>query len=185
MAAPVRLAERSAAEGGAMCLSVYVASDGPLPTVPCDPDQPGIHVEDATEGYFYPDNPLRTHSGRRFFYSVCPQGSCGCGFRSYASDWDDEAGEYVEHPTPAQLAAWRALADYLTAALRHQASVEVFTFCSGDESCPPRCRREARPADFLTDRSLFDMWQVVFVSETNAEPGAAPGPARIRASGDV
>ena len=33
-----------------------------------------------------------------------------------------------------------------------------------DEPCPPQRRRRARPADFLTDRTLFDMWQLVVVS---------------------
>jgi hypothetical protein len=138
-----------------MCLTVYVVSDVPLPTIPCDKDKPGIHVEDATEGYFCPDNPLRAHSSRPFFYSVRPHDGCGCGFMTSEQSWDDEAGKWVELTTPAQLATKRALADYLGDALRHQASVEVFTFCSGDENCPPQHRRLARPADFLTDRSRF------------------------------
>lgn len=157
-----------------MCLSVYVASDVPLSTIPVDKDQPGIQVDDVTTDGFYPSNPLRAHSCRPFFYSVCPHGDCGCRFQSNASDWDDETEQYVEHPTPTQLAAWRALADFLTDALRYQASIEVFTFCSGDENCPPKHRRQARPDDFLTDRSLFEMWQLIFVSENNIELGDSP-----------
>lgn len=152
-----------------MCLTVYVASDVPLPTVACDKDQPGIQVDDATEGYFYPDNPLRAHCSRPYFYSIQPHNGCACGFMTCEQSWDDEAGAWVEVISPAQVATKRALADYLSDALRRQASVEVFTFCSGDENCPPKYRRQAKPADFLSDRTLFDMWQVVFVSENGAE----------------
>jgi len=158
-----------------MCLTVYVASNVPLPLIPCDKDRPGISVADAMGGYFDPDLPLRAHSDRPFFYMIRPHdGRCPCGLAYYHEEWDDEAGGWVEDMTPAELAPRRALADYLTDALRRQASVEVFTFCSGDEDCPPKHRRKARPADFATDHTLLDMWQVVFVSEENAEPGAAP-----------
>jgi hypothetical protein len=156
-----------------MCLAVYVASDVPLPTIPWDEARPAFHVRDATDGYFCPGNPLRAHSKRPFFYAAGSHDGCGCGFRSYGTYWDDEAGEYAVETTPDQLASWQALADYLTDALRHQASVEVFTFCSGDESCPPKSLRRARPADFLTDRTLFDMWQAVEVSEPEVERRAA------------
>jgi hypothetical protein len=106
-----------------------------------------------------------------------------CGFRRYADEWDDGVSAYVEGTTPEQVACWRTLADYLTAALRHQPTVEVLTFCSGDESHPPERRRVARPADFLTDRSLFDQWQQIVVSASEAETSAVPDPARDIGSG--
>src|SRR5262249_3224173 len=70
--------------------------------------------------------------------------------------------------TPEQQACWRALADYLSAALRYQPTVEVFTFCSGDEFAPPERQRAAAPADFLTDRTLFDLRQRIVVSDPDA-----------------
>jgi len=73
-----------------MCLTVYVASDVPLPSV-TDKDQPGIHVDDATEGYFYPASPLRAHSSLPYFYSVRPHAGCGCGFMTYEQNWDGDA----------------------------------------------------------------------------------------------
>jgi hypothetical protein len=161
-------------EGGVvMCLTVYIASDVPLPTIPCDKERPGISVEDVTGAYSGHDDGLRSHSSRPFFYSVGPHdGGCACGFTIYMNQvWDEEAGQWEALQfTPDALAARRALADYLAAALRCQASVEVFTFCSGDEDCPPEVRRRARPADFLTDRTLLEMWQMVVVSEENGEP---------------
>ena len=157
-----------------MCLTVYVASDVPLPLIPCDKDRPGISVEDA-RGSFDSEHSLRAHSGRPFFYMIRPHdGRCACSLAYYHEEWDDEVGEWVKDMTPAELAPRRALADYLAEALRRQASVEVFTFCSGDEDCPPKHRREARPADFATDHTLLNMWQKVEVSGPDPVPGTAP-----------
>jgi hypothetical protein len=159
-----------------MCLAIYVASEVPLPVIPWDEARPAFHVCDATDDYFHPTNPLRRHSDRPRFYALRSHDGCGCGFQWYGFEWDEAADAEVELTTPEQVACRRALADYLSAALRHQPAVEVFTFCSGDESCPPQIRRAARPADFATDSSLFDLWQVVVVSDPGAEPGAAADP---------
>lgn len=156
-----------------MCLTIYVASEVPLPVIPWDEARPAFHVSDATDDYFYPTNPLRQHSDRPHFYALNSHNGCGCGFQKYGIEWDEAANDMVEITSPEQIECRRALADYLTAALRHQPNVEVLTFCSGDESCPPTIRRAARPADFATDGSLFEMWQVVVVSNPDAEPGAA------------
>ena len=155
-----------------MCLAVYVGSDVPLPVVPWDEVRPAFHVADATDGYFHPTNPLRLHSARPYFYRLGSHDGCGCGFGSYGEEWDDAADAYVEVTTPDQRACWRAVAEYLSAALRHQPTVEAFTFCSGDEACPPKRQRKARPTDYLTDRTLFDLWQRVVVSDLDAEPDA-------------
>jgi hypothetical protein len=88
----------------------------------------------------------------------------------YHEEWDDEAGKWVEHMTPAELAPRRALADYLAVAVRRRASVVLFTFCSSDEDCPSKHWRRARPADFATDHTLLDMWQAVEVFGPDAEP---------------
>lgn len=155
-----------------MCLTVYVGSDVPLPVIPWDDARPAFHVADATDGYFSPGNPLRLHSARPYFYRLGSHDGCGCGFQSYGEEWDEAADAAVEAATPEQQACRRAAADYLADALRHQATVEVFTFCSGSESRPPGRQRTARPADFLADPTLFDLWQRVVVSDP-ARPVAA------------
>jgi hypothetical protein len=139
------------------------SSDVPLSTTPMNTGQ----IIDVFEAQFEPTNPLVAHSRRPFFYWVSPHENCGCLFREIAYEEDYETGQQFERPTPAQLAAFQGLAEVLKDALRHQASVEVFTFVSGDEATPPETRRQATPDDFLTDRSLFDMWQMIIVSATN------------------
>jgi hypothetical protein len=166
-----------------MCLTVYIASDTPLPCVPWDDGRPAFHVVDATDGYFHPTNPLRVHSTRPHFYAAGSHDGCGCGFQSYGSRWDDEAGECVEDTTPEQAACRRAMADYLAAALWHQPAVEVFTFCSGDENSAPKRHRTAAPADFAADPTLFDLWQAVVVSTPATEPVAPPQASEL--AGDV
>jgi hypothetical protein len=160
-----------------MCVAVYIASTHALPPVPWDENRPAFHVIDATEEYFYPRNPLTTHFSQPFFYAAGSHAGCGCGFTPAGTTWNNELGDYeVEDPTENQASRW-ALADFLSAALRHQSAVEVLVCCSGDESFPPKRRRRARPADFIRDHTLFEMGQVVVVSEQDAEPDAAPDTA--------
>src|SRR5262249_19135495 len=146
-----------------MCVAVYIASDHPLPTVAWDEVRPAFHVAEAV---FYPDNPVRRHVSKPCIYSAGSHGGCGCAFR-FDGFYNDE-GEYVGDDSPDQEPSRRGLADFLSAALQHQAAVEVFVCCSGDESFPPRYHRRSRPADFLRDRTLFRFGELVVVSEQDA-----------------
>jgi hypothetical protein len=146
-----------------MCVAVYVASDHPLPTVAWDEARPAFHVKEAV---FYADNPVRRHVSKPFIYSAGSYGGCGCAFQ-FDGCYNDE-GEYVADDSPDQEASRRGLADFLSAALQHQAAVEVFVCCSGDESFPPEHRRRARPTDFIRDRTLFRFGELVVVSEQDA-----------------
>jgi len=150
-----------------MCLAVYIASDHALPTVARDQDQPAFHVEEVV----YPYNPVLLHVTKPFVYSAGSCGGCGCAFQ-FDGFYNDE-GEYEARDLPEQVASRRGLTDFLSAALQHQAEVEVFTCCSGSESFPPKHRRRARPADFILDRTLFRFEELVVVSEQDVEPGAA------------
>jgi hypothetical protein len=152
-----------------MCLAVYIASDHALPTVAYDPARPAFYVEDVTDCPVH--NPLRAHFRQPFLYAAGPHSGCGCGFEFDGLCNDD--GAYEARDLPEQVASRRGLADFLSAALQHQAEVEVLTCCSGDESAPPKHRRRARPADFILDRTLFRFGELVVVSEQDAEPVSA------------
>src|SRR5215471_13339596 len=118
-----------------MCLAVYIASDHALPIMACDPAWPALRVEEAV---FYPDNPVRQHVSKPFIYSAGPNdGGCGCAFLFGVSSIENDEGETVEVESPDGVALRRGLAIFLSAALQHQAEVEVFTCCSGDEPFPP------------------------------------------------
>lgn len=144
-----------------MCLALYIASDEPLPTVARDEGRRAFHVGEAIHG---PHNSVLRHVSKRLLYSAGSHGGCGCGFE-FNPLWENDEGEIVATDSPEQTAARRDLADYLSAALQLQATVEVFGCCSGDEDFPPNSRRRSRPADFIHDRTLFRYGELVVVSE--------------------
>jgi len=156
-----------------MCVAIYIASDHPLPTVPWDDAQPAFHVQDATEGYFSPGNPLRAHFAQPYLYAAGSHDGCGCGF-PFSDAYNDE-GELVEDDWPPGRESRRRLAEFLSAALRLQPAVEILVCCSGDERFPPRTRRRVRPIDFTRDRTIFDLGQLLVVSEQDAEPSHGLG----------
>lgn len=150
-----------------MCSAVYIVSDRPLPTVPRIEERQVLSVEDATDGFFYPRNPLVEHFGRKWFYHAGCHLGCGCGFAPGSWEWDEATDTEVVDPPPSRNPeSRRGLADYLSAAVRGQRVVEVYVCVSGEESDPPRHRRRARPAEFLVDFSIYETTgQVVVVSE--------------------
>jgi hypothetical protein len=155
--------------GTAMCLAVYIASDRTPPIAALDQAWPALCVEDMQ---FFPDNPVRRHLSKPFIYSAGPRdGGCGCAFLFSVINFKNDEGEYVEVESPDRIALVRGLANFLSAALQHQAAVEVFTCCSGDESFPPEHRR-ARPMDFIWDRTLFRFGELALVSEQDTAPTA-------------
>ena len=149
-----------------MCLGIYILSDHELPTVARDEGRPAFHVVKVADPH------LTWRFGDRVFYKACCHMGCGCGFAPCRWATNAETGEYeVDDPAENQ-AARRGLADFLTAALRHQAAVEVLIGYGG-ASCElkqPLDRRRARPADFTWDYTLFDgPCHVVVVSEQETE----------------
>lgn len=142
-----------------MCLSLYIASDHALPTIPWDEVQrTPFHVQEAV---FFPRNPLVRHFSKPLIYQAGSYGGCGCGF---------------EDPAESGQASRRELADYLSAALEQQSSVEVFVCWSGSEHLPPTNRRRGRPADFTKFyRTLLRYGELVVVShQVDDAPGEQP-----------
>jgi hypothetical protein len=148
-----------------MCLGVYIISDQELPAVARDESRPVFHVEKVADPH------LTWRFGPRFFYKAFCHMGCGCGFAACRWTSNEETGEYEVDDPAENHASRRGLADFLSAALRHQAAVEVLIGYGGG-SCElerPLPRRRARPADFTRDYALFDvMGQVVVVSEADA-----------------
>jgi hypothetical protein len=155
-----------------MCLSVYIASECSLPLVAEGEAGAGFRIEPAV---VYPDESFGRQFSKPFVYSASLHDGCGCGFQ-FDGFYDDQ-GDYIADDRPDQVAARRALAALLSAALQCQATVEVLTCCSGDELYPPKHRRRARPEDFIRDRTLFRFGELVIVSDQDNEPVVAPAPA--------
>ncbi|MFO0881084.1 MAG: hypothetical protein U0840_27490 [Gemmataceae bacterium] len=144
-----------------MCLSLYIASNQRLPEV-----SGAGSLLNVSEAIYGPLNPVLQHVSKSLLYSVYPQGGCGCAF-DFLPLWESEPGKLVSPDTPEITALRRALVDYLSAALRQQTTVEIYTCCSGDEDFPPTSRRTARPIDFIHDRTLFQYRELVVVSEAD------------------
>jgi hypothetical protein len=143
-----------------MCVLVYIASDCALPTGDLTEAPWGFRVRDET---YYLDQ-IRQHVSKPFVYSAVSDGQCACACAFKFDDSYNDDGEYVENDTPEQVASRRALADFLAVAVQHQAEVNVFVCWSGDESLPPRYHRRAQPTDFIQDRTLFRIGELVVVS---------------------
>ena len=151
-----------------MCLGVYILSDHELPTVA--KSRPAFQIVNVA------DAGLTWHFGHKFFYRALCHMGCGCGFEH--DRWSgvvDENGEIKLNDHPESHASRLALADYLSSALQNQTAVEVLIGYSGSPNQleRPLYRRRAQPADFTSDYTLFDMAQVVVVSEQDTEQYAA------------
>jgi hypothetical protein len=159
-----------------MCLGIYIISNHELPPVARDESRPAFHVEHVADPH------LTWYFGHKFFYrAVCHMG-CGCGFAPCRWTSNEETGEYEVDDPAENHASRRGLADFLSAALRRQAAIDLLIGYGGGacELERPLPRRRARPADFTWDYTLFDvMGQVVVVSEQDAEPAAVPASASM------
>lgn len=158
-----------------MCSAVYILSDRPLPAVPRVEERQVFSVEDITNGHFYPHNHLVKHFGRKWSYLAGCHIGCGCGFAPGSWTWEEATQtELVDLLPSKNPESRRGLADYLSVTLRDQPMIEVYICVSGEESNSPQNRRQARPADFLQDFSIYEsMGQLVVVSENESESSAA------------
>jgi hypothetical protein len=148
-----------------MCLVVYVASDYPLPTQAWDEARPRFHVTAVVE----PGHPVRRQFTKPWVYYAGSHDGCGCGFQHRADD--DDEGDPAE--TTAVRDSRRRLAEFLSVALQHQPAVEVFACWDGDEGEPPWHRGRLRPSHLVRGRGFFRERELLVVSETDAEHGAA------------
>ncbi len=141
-----------------MCMMVYIASDCPLPTSEWDKAQPRFHVIELNER----DEPVRLQFSKPCVYYVGSHEGCGCGFQygQYEGIEDD----------PAQLASAqesrRLLAEFVSNALLHQPTVELFACWDGDQGAVPEHRVCLRPLDLIQKHTFFREKELLIISET-------------------
>jgi hypothetical protein len=143
-----------------MCIVVYLASDYPLPTSAWDPARRCFHVVEVAER----DHEVRRQFSKPHVYYTGSHEGCGCGF---------QYGEYEEEEEDAaKLAAAqdsrRRLVEFLSVALQHQTTVELFACWNGDEAAPPEHRGCVGPAELLRDRTFFREKELLVISEAGA-----------------
>ena len=122
-----------------MCLVLYLASDRPRPTIPWDAERPAFHV--------LADEPAAVVAAQftkpHVYYLGSDQG-CGCGFMQHFDTQYEDAG--AEEKAVNQ----RGLHAYVSACLRDEPAVELFSCWSGDESAEAESDRTVRVADLLS-----------------------------------
>jgi hypothetical protein len=128
-----------------MCMMVYIASDYPLPLLAWDKARPRFNVEKLTER----DEAVRRHFSKPYAYYVGAHEGCGCGF---------QCGLYPD-ADPARVAdaneSRRRLSEYLSVALQHQASVELFACWDGDQGEASEHYGRIRPQDLPQGTTFF------------------------------
>jgi hypothetical protein len=129
-----------------MCMTVYLASDVPLPTIPWEQSTPAFNVADLRA----PDESVRKQFSKPHVYYVGSHEGCGCGFQH---------GQYPGFEEPDNIAAAvrsrRELTDYIRRALATQDSVELFSCWDGDQSAAPEFRDRLSIDQLATDRTYF------------------------------
>lgn len=143
-----------------MCMLVYVASDYPLPTRAWDQTDPQFHVSELTGQ----SEPVRMHFSKPCVYYAGSHEGCGCGFQ-----FGEYEGFEDEAELPAKRESRRRLAEFLSVALQHQATVEVFACWDGDQGAPADHTGWVRPEDLLRDRTFFRERELLVVAEQDAE----------------
>jgi hypothetical protein len=151
-------------EKQAMCMTVYMASDYSLPTSAWDEACPTFYVRTLTEG----DEPVRRQFSKPYVYYAGSHEGCGCGFQygQYEGCEEDAAA------LAAAQGSRRKLAEFLSLALQHQATVEVFACWDGDQGAPPEHRGHARPVDLVRGCTFFNERELLVMSESSLEPVA-------------
>ena len=147
-------------------MMVYIASDYSLPTIGWDKTHPRFHVTELTER----DQPVKRQFSKPFVYYAGSHEGCGCGF---------QYGEYEGfEEDPTELAAAkdsrRKLTEFLSVALQHQQSVELFACWDGDQGALPEHRGSARPSDLMRARTFFREREFLLLFESALEPGDLP-----------
>jgi len=103
-----------------MCLSVYIASDAPLPERKWNEDAPDLYLEPVSES----EGVCRQFRYRHVYYAVSHEG-CGCGFSKDGRD-SEELQRCQDN--------YRSLAGVVSSALHNGAGVPLFTCWEGEQT---------------------------------------------------
>lgn len=105
-----------------MCLTVYLASDQALPTIPWNDDSPGFHVLELP-----PNHIIHKQLSLGNLYYLGSHEGCGCGFIK-----DGEVGDELT----AVQENFTRLAHFITAARERGAHLQVYCCWEGDQGSP-------------------------------------------------
>jgi hypothetical protein len=120
-----------------MCWVLYLASDGPLPTMQWNPEKPGFNVQVIPRA----ETPVSRQFVRQHIYVVGSHTLCGCGF--------DRAQANLDHPDelPAAEESLRSLRAYLRDAVAIAGELELYSCWDGDQAAEPDHRWMLTPED--------------------------------------
>jgi hypothetical protein len=126
-------------------MSVYLASDVPLPTPDWDEARPGFYVIKTPESEALILGELLS---KPYLYTAGSYQGCGCGFQCDEEPIDEDCRRSRQE-----------LENYLTLALHDQPEVELYTCWGGPSSAfpsEPAQRERFTPQELIRDRPSFE-----------------------------
>jgi hypothetical protein len=150
-----------------MCMTVYLASDRPLPLIAWDESAPAFWVGELPEW----SQAVHRQFTKPYVYYIGSYHGCGCGFR-YAR-WpgvDEDPGEIA-----AGRESMHHLAEYLKAATR-DGPVELYICWAGDEEAEPEHHAMVSLTQVGDESFAFEERQLLTVvsEESTVNQGANP-----------
>lgn len=117
-----------------MCLMVYLACDGQLPTFEWNSEAPDFYVTELKEtddGY----KEVRSILTKRYLYNIGSHTGCGCGF-SYGT-YEPFNEDDIQEDTKGR-GSVNQLFQYIKRSLENHNSVELFNCLAGNEGMSPQ-----------------------------------------------
>ena len=112
-----------------MCTLVYIAADGPLPTIPWDDTNPAFHVVELTSPE---DRRVESQFRKSHIYYMGAHEKCGCGFQYGQHPLADDDPDKMERKRETMI----RLAKYVSEAVTIYGSVQIFACWCGDQELP-------------------------------------------------
>jgi hypothetical protein len=128
-----------------------------LPTSAWDGARPSFFVEELPER----DDAVRSQFSKPYVFFVGSHEGCGCGFQYGQHEGFEEDPEELAAAEESR----RRLAEFLAAALKDQAEVELFACWDGDQAARPEHHGRMSPSHLLRDRAHFREKELLVVSD--------------------
>lgn len=144
-----------------VCMTIYLASDGPLPLVEWRAEAPGFYLTDLeTEN----DQRVRVQFATPHVYYAGSHSRCSCGFnygRIAEFERDPEEMGRKHH-------SMAALSEFLAHEIGRVGEIELFACWDGNQAADPEIRRDLTPGSMLGERFFFYEKELSVVREDAA-----------------
>ena len=137
-----------------MCMTLYVASDKPLPLINWNESNPNFNVTELDES----SQSVRKQFSKPHVYYLGSHQCCGCGFNYGQYDYGEEEDK-------ASRKSVRRLAEYLSQSVNNAGPLELYSCWSGDEEDELEFHEEWKTKEISGETFWFQERQ--FIKITN------------------